>query len=182
MRRGDHRDYAWVALEGDVYLGTVLRACPALVLDQWIAVIERDSGELRLQEMAEPEGWTARGGIAYSPCVRKIEKLPFQRDGDESPGYDEWLVFEHPVELGERISTNPCTFQAGPGRICPLVGFAGGPHSSDWPQEIGHLLWSQIERLNPVTYLADSRDHMFVASRKHQWIEEVAAKLAHHEQ
>ena len=80
VRRGVHKHYEWLTCTGDVYMGTVLNACPELVLSRYVAVPSIDSGVLRLSEENLLAGWTARGGIGYSPVVTALDQLEYQRD------------------------------------------------------------------------------------------------------
>jgi hypothetical protein len=120
-RRGLHGPYHWLTVTGDVFIGTLLRLCPEVVLNRYLAVTSLDSGIRRLSEEETEAGWQLRGDVAYSPLVTSVDTLRYQRDGPEFPGYDEWYVFETPRELGRVFHGNFFEFQAGRGEILTFV-------------------------------------------------------------
>jgi hypothetical protein len=89
--------YQWLARGDDAHLDTLVRRCRETVLGRYLAVTSIDSGVPSLTEQQQQAGWTHRSGVAYSGAVRSADELFYQRDGPNSPGYDEWYVFDEPV-------------------------------------------------------------------------------------
>src|SRR4029077_14052595 len=73
----------------------LITSCPQVVLGKYTAVTSFDSGSLVPNEDEILAGWQGRGGIAYSPKVESVEKLPHDL-------YDEWYVLDIPRDLGNR--------------------------------------------------------------------------------
>src|SRR5580704_13793987 len=78
---GSHGTYHWLAT-GLHDLDSFLLRCPETLPGKYVAVTSLDSGPLRLTEEQERTGWRSRGGVAYSPQVRIVEKL--RRGGSTS--------------------------------------------------------------------------------------------------
>ncbi|MDQ1407186.1 MAG: hypothetical protein QOG55_2815 [Acidobacteriaceae bacterium] len=72
---------------------------PQIVLGRYLAGTSFDSGSLVPNEDEVIAGWESRGGIAYSPEIESVEKLPHDL-------YDEWYLFEFPRELGNLFQGN----------------------------------------------------------------------------
>jgi hypothetical protein len=66
------------------------------VLGKYAAVTSFDSGSLDLSDGEKAAGWESRKGIAYSPLIQSVATLPARG------GFDEWYVFETPVDLAKR--------------------------------------------------------------------------------
>src|SRR5215467_3698217 len=82
--------YEWLVSDQQFDL---LRLCPQIVLGKYVAITSIDSGPLEPTENEVTAGWQSRGEIAYSPQVQSIEEIP-------SAGWDEWYIFNKPVDLG----------------------------------------------------------------------------------
>jgi hypothetical protein len=117
-----------------------------------LAVTSIDSGVPRLAEQQKSAGWEVRGGVAYSRAIQSTEELFYQRDGLDCPGYDEWYVFETPVDLGEMIMHHPFI---GPDTTRPdgAIVFVNYPFTIDGSDSLydvlRELFWEQIERVRP---------------------------------
>jgi hypothetical protein len=170
VRRGLRAPYHWLTITGDVYMGTLLELCPEAVLNRYLAVTSFDSGVRRITEDERLAGWHLRGEIAYSPRVASVQSLQFQRDGIDSPGYDEWYVFEVPHDLGQVFRGNPFEFQSGCGEILVFVNtLAFALHDPDSDvREILDLFWNQLMLIEPETFIADGRDCLALLSKRPQ--------------
>jgi len=102
---GKRGEYRWLTCANDTYMGTIVNRCPEVLLGRYVAITSIESGVPRLTEQQQQAGWECRGGVAYSRAIQSVDELFYQRDGSDSPGYDEWYVFETSVDLGE-ISLN----------------------------------------------------------------------------
>jgi hypothetical protein len=90
LATGSHGKYKWLASRYE--LDDILRLCPAVVLGKYLAITSIDSSRLSPTAEEVLAGWENRQGIAYSPLVQSVEKLP-------RAGWDEWYVFRQPLIL-----------------------------------------------------------------------------------
>jgi hypothetical protein len=83
-------------------------SCPQIVLARYLAVTSFDGSSLVPNEDEVIAGRESRGGIAYSPKIESVEKLPHDL-------YDEWYLFESPRDLGNLFQGNvfETSMQAG---------------------------------------------------------------------
>lgn len=152
---GSHEKYQWLSMH-DADISDLLRLCPDVVLDRYLAVTSIDGATLNPSGDEMGQGWwTAesakvfsatswsgpdyRGGtVAYSPRITSIHGLP-NETRDECSGFEEWLLFEHPVTAGEtEVFVN-------------WVGFRLYDPDYQWCAD---RLWNQLERLAPESYIA----------------------------
>src|ERR1700733_10001517 len=110
---GLHAAFHWL-VSAEHSLEDLLRICPEIVLGKYIAVTSFDSGLFVPTQQEQVAGWNFRGHIAYSPRVDDINILP--RDQ-----YDEWHIFNMPVDLGQLFPSQSDIFQVPPkeGLVCP---------------------------------------------------------------
>ena len=109
LRTGLHPPYRWLT-SSEQYIDTLVRLCPEVVLKRHLAVTSIDSGNPWLTDKQKAADWRLRSGIVYSPRLTTTNELFYQRDGLDSPGYDEWYLFDsRTADLGELIkgSVNP---------------------------------------------------------------------------
>jgi hypothetical protein len=162
---GMHADYHWLTMvERDIT--SLLRLCPEVVLDKFIAITRIDSGSLRLTDQEKAEGWwTSDAGrvfqgsswgppeyrddwkVAYSPRITSIHGLPNETHNECCAGYDEWYVFEQPVEAGE---------------IESFVNWGGYRLYDPDFEWCADRFWNQMMRLTPESYIADGTVFTFV--------------------
>jgi hypothetical protein len=121
FHRGFAGPYHWLTVTGDVYMGTLLRLCPEVVANRYLAVTSLDCGIRRLSNDETEAGWKSIGEVAYSPQIDSVDTLRFERDGLEFPGYEEWYVLETPSKLGEIFHGNYFDFQPGGETILVFV-------------------------------------------------------------
>jgi hypothetical protein len=166
--------YQWLTTDQHD-LDTLLQSCPQTFLGKYIAVTSLDSGPVNLNEQQKSTGWTSHGDIAYSPQVQSVDNLRHRECG----GFDEWYVFESPLDLGQVWKGNS-VFEAplNRGQVSVFVNFLGfslHDHSVQAMQALADLFWKQLEWIHPESYIADgepflnfvSRDqHLFAAVRQ----------------
>src|SRR5262249_3240200 len=131
--------------------------------NQRLCITSFDSGPLRPTEEEVARGWTTQGAVAISPPL--IEGLPIPQEG-----YDEWYLLSNP-----RFDDNEIEVFVNYGRLTLLppadiyrtfdptwekAGF-------DWLAPIQERLWSQLQQLKPVTYVAMG-DNDVVVSLNHR--------------
>jgi len=153
LATGSRGDYKWVSSRHD--LGDLLRLCPSVVLGKYIAVTSIDSGYLHPIDVEKLAGWKGRQYIGYSPLVQSVETLP-------RAGWDEWYVFAQPVDLGDsRLGSSMFDPAVKPGEVGVFVnhGFALYPPDR---ASLADLFWSQIDRIQPESYIADNEYLTFV--------------------
>jgi hypothetical protein len=144
---GSHKEYEWLMTEE--YLEDLLRLCPQIVLGKYVAITSIDSGRFIPDEVERANGWETQDGIAYSPLVTNTESLPREN-------WDEWYVFDHPFRLGHLFPEDRNMF-ADPiasDEICVFVNYNHGLHNAD--HTISDLFWTQIEKVRPQAYIAES--------------------------
>lgn len=181
IHRGIHGSYHWLtSTEG--YSGTLLRVCPEIVVGRYVAVTSTDSGVLRLSEEQQAAGWESRNGIAYSQRIDSTAEIPHQRHGPEAPGFDEFYVSQSPLDLGERSQGNIFleAFAPMPGRTVVFVNWpAFVLHDPDRSvQTLLDLFWPQLERLQPESYVADTRECLTFVSKRLELAERLHTQLA----
>jgi len=174
--RGQNGPYHWLTASGDVYMGTLLKACPEAVLVRYLAVTSYDSGIRHLTPEESASGWTLENEIAYSPKVSSIETLAYQRDGLDCPGYDEWYVFPEPRKLNPIFRDNFFEFQRESSMILVFVNLAAFILHEPEPGIVDRF-WTQVETIAPETYIADGRDYLTVVSRSEPLITTIAHRL-----
>jgi hypothetical protein len=123
---------------------------PELVVGRYLVNTSYDSGFLTLSDSERQDGWRMVGRLAHSPQVRNTAQIPHD-------GYDEWLVFEHPVQV-EEFDT-----------MVNYVGFT--PVDFDW-EEKGERFWEQVVRLRPLHVIAEN-DGVYLLSRDENLIRRI---------
>ncbi len=152
---GAHGEYKWLSSRHE--LDDLLKHCPRVVLGKYIAVTSIDSGYLHPTDIEKLAGWEGRECIGYSPIVKSVEALPYA-------GWDEWYVFARPVDLGvSRLNSNMFDPPVKPGEVGVFVNYCFALHPPD-RAGLAELFWSQIDRLQPESYIADN-DYLTFVSR-----------------
>jgi hypothetical protein len=167
MRTGTHAAYQW--LEADHDLREFVSLCPGAIVDKFVAITAVDSGSFEPSEQDRAAGWTARGGIAYSPRVETSATLPSNCCCRECCGYDEWYIFEaQPPSLGSLCHDNVFTSEIGSGRVFQFINFGGFRFSDSRMSAIVDLYWRQMEWVQPESYVADGENCLLFATRNSQ--------------
>jgi hypothetical protein len=105
---GSNGEYQWLTIvERDI--SDLVRLCPDVVVDKYLAVTRIDGGTLRLSDQEKSDGWwTTDAGkvfqgtswappeyrddwkVAYSPRIASIHGLPNETHDECCAGYNEW--------------------------------------------------------------------------------------------
>jgi hypothetical protein len=155
---GAHGLYQWLTMfQRDI--STLLRLCPDVVLNKYLAVTSIDGGTLQLTDEEKRDGWwtTAearvfRGSswgrredrddwkVAFSPRLDSIHGLPNGTHNECCAGFDEWYVFDRTVPAGEiEVFVNWVSFRL---------------YAPEW-KWCADRFWKQMARLAPESYIAD---------------------------
>ncbi len=152
IHTGEWGAYRWLT-STEHYSKTLVRLCPEVLLDQYLAVTT-------IAEQAA--GWNIRGGVAYSSRVTLIDLMVY---GPDTPGFDEWYVFDTIPDLGEVIRGNPFNEPLKPGRLMIFVNFPAFALHDSSGLGLADMFWEQIGWVQPESYVADGRDHFTFVSR-----------------
>jgi hypothetical protein len=154
---GAHGDYQWLSMV-DCHISTLLRLCPDVVLDKYLAITAIDSGTLKLTDQERADGWwtddTAKvftgtswsspeysdGRVAYSPRLTSIHGLPNETHDECCGGFNEWYVFEQPPK---------------PAEMEVFVNWGGFSLYDPNYQWCADRLWEQMARLASESYIAE---------------------------
>jgi hypothetical protein len=149
--------YEWLVSDQEFDL---LQLCPEIVLGKYVAVTSIDSGSLELTEEQTGDGWQSRRRIAYSPQVKNVGEIP-------SDGYDEWYIFENPVDLGtSHLAENIFEVPQEQGHVSVLVNYGFALHPSERAEGLATLFWQQMAWIHPESYVADNDYLTFVSVNK----------------
>src|SRR5438046_818299 len=106
----------------DVSINKFWKQFPELVVGKYLVNTSFDSGFLALSDADRTEGWRIVGRLAHSPRICSTEQIPHDQ-------YDEWLIFEQPVEVRE---------------FATMVNYLSfSPIDFDWEEKREHF-WSQV--------------------------------------
>lgn len=112
-------------------------------------------------------GWQSRNGIAYSP------QISLSKDGrlvevtlGQCSGYDEWYVFDSPVDLGLLCDGNVFESDLTAGTVWAFVNYDAG-FALHNPEMAGVTdpFWKQLDRIQPESFIADSAAFLTFVSR-----------------
>jgi hypothetical protein len=157
LTTGSNGSYHWLATD-ERNLDVFLKLRPDVVLGKYLAITSIDSGSLVLNGGLKSAGWESRNHIAYSPQIQSIEGIPHD-------GYDEWYVFDAPMDLGELSDGNPFDAPLQPGRVVVFINYGGFNLHEAVQQSLIELFWKQLKWINPESYLADGSDYLIFVSR-----------------
>jgi len=182
LRTGSHPPYRWLT-SAEHHIDVIVKLCSGSVLGRYLAVTSIDSGLPRLTDRQRAAKWECRSGVPYSPRLTGTEELFFQRDGPDSPGYDEWYVFDgQPTDLGEIMEGNPFLLELAPrpGRLMVFVNYPAFVLDDSWSPEqpLATMFWTQMEWIKPESYIGDGRDCLMFVSRNDQLFELVLQRLS----
>ncbi len=177
---GTKGEFQCVSVRWDFYMHSFLELCPEVVAGRYLAVTSHDSGYFRLTEDEVQAGWRSEGGIAYSPRVQTLIGLRYQRDGLDTPGFDEWYVFdETPPSLGDIYEGNYFEYTPERGGLLVFVNWLALllPELKYEVPDLLESFWRQVGAVMPVSYLADGYEALCFASRDCELFASVAEKL-----
>jgi hypothetical protein len=137
----------------------IVQLCPDIVLGKYVAVTSIDSSQLVPTENEAAAGWQSRGGIAYSPQVLSADGIP-------SAGWDEWYIFDKPVDLGtSHLAENIFEVPQERGHVSVFVNYGFALHPAE-RAKLASLFWPQMARIRPDSYVADNDYLTFVSANK----------------
>jgi hypothetical protein len=169
VKTGSRGDYSWLTT-AEHELHDLITSCPQVVLGKYIAVTSFDSGWLVPNEDEILAGWQSRGGIAYSPKVESVEKLPHDL-------YDEWYVFKIPRDLGKLFQGNVFETSMQAGQVEVFANFGPGfSLKSSEAKDQTDLFWLQLELIQPESFVSDG-DLLNFATTDDQLFDSVRAAL-----
>ena len=126
----------------DLLITDLWQRFPELVVGKYLVNTSFDSGSLTLSEPEKEAGWSMVERLAHSPQIRSTAQIPHDQ-------YDEWLVFDHPVQVKE--------FET-------MVNYGGfSPVAFDW-EEKRERYWDQVLQLQPLNVIAEN-DGVYLLSR-----------------
>ena len=136
---------------------TYCNSVQPLLLGKYVAVTSFDSGPLLPSAAERQMGWENRQGIAYSPLIQSVGTLPLD-------SYDEWYVFQRPVDLGiSRLDSNVFEPSLQPGEVGVFVNYGGFALHRPETKDLADLFWNQLDRIQPESYIADNEVLTFVS-------------------
>ncbi len=157
LTTGSNGTYQWLTTDEHA-LDDLLKCRPDAVQGKYLAITSIDSGFLALDSELKSAGWESRNNIAYSPQIQSVEKLPLG-------GYDEWYVFDAPMDLGELCDGNPFDTPQKVRRVQVFINYGGFNLWDPVYDTLIALFWKQLEWINPESYLADGSDYLIFVSR-----------------
>jgi hypothetical protein len=157
LTTGSNGTYQWLASDEHA-LDVLLKRRPDALLGKYLAITSIDSGFLALDQELKSAGWESRNHIAYSPQIQSVEGIP-------QGGYDEWYVFDAPMDLGELSNGDPFDAPLQPGRVQVFINYGGFNLHEAVHQSLTELFWKQLEWISPESYLADGSDYLIFVSR-----------------
>src|SRR5215469_8960550 len=126
---GFHDAYRWLVTRQDDQhdLATLLESCPQSLVGKYVAVTSLDSGPMILTDEEKGLGWQSRNEIAYSPQITLSEdgRIEVVAAG-QCAGYDEWYVYDSPLDIGGICHGNVCESGLTSGKIWAFVNYDAG--------------------------------------------------------
>ena len=158
---GTHGHYRWLTTDEDD-LDTLLRECPQVFGGRYIVITSLDSGSYFPTDEEKAEGWEMRNGITYTPRIEATgKKLP-------TGGFDEWYVFNSPIDLGQLRRDNPFEATLTPGQVWAFVNYGGFALHDHHVDSLLSAFWKQFDWIEPEFYVADGYDFLTFASRNEE--------------
>jgi hypothetical protein len=153
MIQGEHNQYWWF-ISHEHQLHDLLQGCAGIFVGRFLAITSFDSGPLKPSNEERATGWVTEADVLYSPRLTSCESLPHD-------GYDEWYLFDGPVRFEpEDVFVNYGGFsledpRSGLEQIGETADLVGRDHLVSIWQKRDDLFWRQLERLQPVLYVAE---------------------------
>jgi hypothetical protein len=167
IRRGQAGSYGWIQVRDlEQPLG---RLIASLHVGKRLAIVAFDSGPLRPDPAEQKGGWVVVGPSAVSPPLDATIDIP-------EAGYDEWYVLDRIPDLGwnPEIFVNYMNFTlVPPEQLVREQDPTWDRRGWDWLEPLQEKFWQQLDRFNPVTYVASS-DRVIIVSRSRDVLDSVA--------
>ena len=172
MQTGAHGPYKW--LEADHDLREFLSLCPDAIVGRHIAITAVDSGSFSPSEQDRAAGWSASGGIAYSPRLQAIAMLPPRCCCTDCCRFDEWYIFgTEPRPLGSICHANVFESAIAPPNVFQFVNFGRFRFSDPQMKIIADLFWKQMGWVGPESYVGDGDSCLVFVSSDHRIFDSV---------
>ena len=129
-----------------------------------------DSGPIRPSPEEQAAGWISRGDIMVSPPLVEGLDIPLDQ-------YDEWYLLDEPPgpEWKPEVFVNYGGFSLVPiEQIYKMYDPAWDRHGLDDLVPIQERFWAQMERVDPISYIAMG-DQDVVVSKRCDFIEQMRA-------
>ncbi len=166
MYKGKQGHYFWLGRALDTQdtsrlLAHLLKACPDVVLGNFVIVTCLDSGALQLTPQQVSEGWRQEGRLAISPKIKDASELDFN-------WFDEWYIFDELARpTNVEVFVNYGTFSLGDPRPTIATMYIGTDKEKvaqmvEGALELQQKFWAQIERIKPKSFIANGNSFTFV--------------------
>lgn len=143
---GTHGVYEWLVTDKEFDL---LQICPDVVVGKYVVITSLDSGAHIPTEEEIAAGWQSRGKVAYSPRIQNAQEVPHG-------GWDEWYIFESPVDLGtSHLEDNVFEVPHEDRHVSVFVNYNFAFHLPD-VKALAALFWDQLARIEPESYVGDN--------------------------
>jgi hypothetical protein len=163
---GNRDGYYWLATRDEI------RPLPNLVREAHrglrVGITSFDSGPLVPEPVEVELGWTVQGRVMVSPPLTEDLFIPHDN-------HDEWYLVERACfdQHAMEIFVNSCGFTlASPSEL-------EAPADREWLdflQALQQRFWEQIQRLQPMTYVAMGENDI-VVSRRRDFVDRVRAEV-----
>ncbi len=168
IQTGQHGRFYWLVAPSSLesLAELTVRCHPALHL----CITAFDSGPISPDADELASGWTTKGKIMVSPPLVEGLEIPLDQ-------YDEWYLLEQPPasEWQPEVFVNYGGFTIVPTEeILKTYDPTWDRHGLDWLVRIQERFWEQMERVNPVSYVAMG-DCDVVVSQRRAFIERLRA-------
>lgn len=173
---GSHSPYQWLTSDQE-NMNEILRQCPEVVLGRYAAITTYDSGDFRPTDRDTAAGWESRNGIAYSRQIRTPADLPECAKWEPAELYQEWYLFEAPVELGTLARGNVFVRPPEPGRTIAFINYRSLILHDPEEKQFTDLFWMQLEALRPESYFGEGQDYLTFVTRNPAFFDSVLKKL-----
>ena len=179
LDNGRHGSYLWLQRPLDSRdtsrpLGNLVKSCPEAILGRHVVVTSLDSGSLQLSDQQRTEGWQKSGRLAISPRISATVAVPYE-------WFDEWYVFDEPkVPADIEVFVNYGTFSLGDPYPAMSTMYIGSDKSAvdrmvEGVLELRQRFWTQIERLQPLSYISNGHCFLFVTQEQEMYDRAIAS-------
>lgn len=145
---GTHNNWSWVVVRE--MISTLRSLITEFHADQRLCITGFDSGPITPGPEEHSLGWTLIGDIMASPPLTEQMHIP-------SGEYDEWYIFPwlpSSIDITERY-VYYCGFNlADPQAMADSQDSTWDRTNYDWLVPVQARFWSDMERLNPLSYVA----------------------------
>jgi hypothetical protein len=166
VRSGRHGHFHW--LVGPSSIPSLVELTVRFHLGLRLCITAFDGGPIRPSSEDQVEGWMAREAATVSPPLAEGLNIPHDQ-------YDEWYLLNEPpsFEWQPEIFVNIGGFTlVTTEELYKSYDPTWDRHGLDWLDPIQERFWEQLERLNPVSYIAMG-EQIIVVSRRREFVEQL---------